>query len=69
MPKLGVRCFSLSIDGFGAGPSQSKDEPIGIGGRTLHEWIFDTRAGRRMIGKDGGETGMDDDFFAKDSAT
>ena len=44
MPKLLVRNFSISLDGFGAGPSQSLDNPLGVGGGLLHEWIFATRA-------------------------
>ena len=38
MGKLGVRCFSVSVDGFGAGPNQDLQNPLGVGGRALHEW-------------------------------
>ncbi|MGE0565090.1 MAG: dihydrofolate reductase family protein [Pseudolabrys sp.] len=63
--KLVVRSFSVSVDGFGAGPEQSIDHPLGIGGMTLHEWAFPTRTlQQRVFGKDGGETGIDDDFVA-----
>lgn len=65
MPKLMVRCFALSLDGYGAGPEQSLSAPLGRGGRALHEWMFATRTGRRMLGQEGGETGIDDDFVAQ----
>lgn len=55
--------FSVSLDGFGAGPDQSEAEPLGVGGRALHEWIFATRTGRAMIGREGGSTGIDDAHF------
>jgi dihydrofolate reductase len=63
MSKLLVRNFSVSLDGFGAGPNQTLDNPLGIGGGALHEWIFATRSGRRMIGEEGGSEGLDDGFF------
>jgi dihydrofolate reductase len=59
---LRVHNFAISLDGYGAGPDQALDEPLGIGGERLHEWIFETRFGREMIGQDGGEEGMDHDF-------
>jgi dihydrofolate reductase len=65
MTKLKVRSFAVSLDGYGAGPDQSLDDPLGVGGTRLHEWVFATRGGRAMIGEEGGETGIDDDFFAK----
>jgi hypothetical protein len=43
MPKLRVHNFSVSIDGYAAGPSQSLDEPLGVGGEQLHNWFFGTR--------------------------
>src|SRR6202171_1277487 len=63
MPKLRVHNFAISIDGYGAGPSQSLDNPIGVGGPRLHEWVFATRYGRRMIGEEGGEEGIDERFL------
>src|SRR6516165_8627209 len=63
MTKVRVHAFALSLDGFGAGPDQGVDDPLGRGGRRLHEWIFATRSGRAMIGQDGGTTGADDDAF------
>ena len=64
MSRLLVRNFSMSIDGFAAGPQQDLDNPIGVGGRQLHEWVFATRSGCRMIGREGGSEGLDDDFFS-----
>jgi dihydrofolate reductase len=64
MSKLTVRSFAVSLDGYGAGPRQSLDAPLGEGGRALHEWLFATRTARRMFGQEGGETGVDDDFAA-----
>jgi len=66
MPKLRVHAFSLSLDGYGAGPNQNIDNPLGEGGLRLHEWIVPTRTFRQMEGfGDEGETGVDDDFAAK----
>jgi Dihydrofolate reductase len=62
MTKLRVNCFSVSIDGYGAGPGQALEHPMGIGGMPLHEWVFPTRFFQAMIGKDGGTTGIDEDF-------
>jgi dihydrofolate reductase len=47
--------ISMSLDGFVAGPSQSVDNPLGVGGERLHEWVFPLRAWRAMHGLDGGE--------------
>lgn len=55
----------MSIDGFGAGPSQSLENPLGLGGLALHEWVFKTRTFQAMTGEGGGETGVDDDFIAR----
>ncbi|HUO91917.1 MAG TPA: dihydrofolate reductase family protein [Rhizomicrobium sp.] len=65
MPKLRVHCFSLSLDGYGAGPAQSIDNPLGAGGPSLHEWIVTTRTFAEMQGLSGGDTGPDDDFVAR----
>src|SRR5450432_1626815 len=64
MPKLRVHGFSISIDGYGAGPDQSLQNPIGVGGMALHEWAFGTRTFRRMHGGEGGSTDVDEDFAA-----
>jgi dihydrofolate reductase len=65
MSKLRVHGFGLSLDGFGAGLAQSFDNPMGVGGMALHEWVFGTRSFQQMIGKEDGETGVDDDFAAR----
>lgn len=65
MPKVRVHAFSVSIDGYAAGPNQSLENPIGVGGLALHEWVFGTRGFQRMLGKERGSTGIDDDFFAR----
>ena len=54
----------MSLDGFVAGPAQSLEHPLGIGGEALHEWAFATRAFRETHGDDGGELGLDDDYAA-----
>lgn len=56
MTRLRVHCFSTSIDGSGAGPHQSLEHPLSVGGLALHEWIFPTRTFHRMQGKEGGTT-------------
>lgn len=48
MSKLVVRCFSISLDGYGAGPNQDLENPMGIGGMVLHKWVFATNAFKRM---------------------
>ena len=64
--KLVVRCFGVSIDGYGAGTNQDTENPMGVGGMALHEWVFPTRTFQKMLfGKDGGTTGPDDDFAAR----
>ena len=65
MPKLRVHAFSISLDGYGAGPKQDRDDPLGVGGEALHEWVVGTRTFRQMSGKEGGATGADDDFAAR----
>ena len=65
MSKLRVHSFSISLDGFGAGPDQSPDNPLGIGADKLHDWVISTRTWRRMHGSKGGRTGIDDKFMAR----
>ncbi len=65
MPKLRVHNLAISLDGYAAGPDQSLDNPLGVGGPALHEWVFKTRSGRRMLGEEGGEDGLDEDFMAQ----
>ena len=63
---LRVNCFSISLDGYGAGPRQSLEQPLGAGGEALHRWIFPTRTFQRNVQKrDGGTTGVDDGFAAR----
>ena len=65
MAKLRVESFSISLDGFGAGPVQSLDEPLGKRGDDLHQWMLPTRTFRRLSGNDEGSTGVDDQFLAR----
>jgi dihydrofolate reductase len=66
MTRLRVASFTLSLDGYSAGPDQSLDNPLGIGGTELHQWLLPTRTFQRsLFGKDGGTTGVDDDFAAR----
>ena len=65
MSKLRVASYSLSLDGYGAGPDQSLANPLGVGGEGLHPWITGTRTFHQMIGKEGGSTGVDDGFTAQ----
>jgi dihydrofolate reductase len=65
MPRLIVNAFSVSIDGFGAGPDQDLDHPLGVGGEGLHDWLLSTRTWQRLHDLDGGETGADDDYAAR----
>lgn len=64
MSKLRVNGFAVSIDGYGAGPDQSLDHPLGMGGMALHEWTLATRTFQRVHGNGGGVAGVDDDFVA-----
>ncbi|WP_333818168.1 dihydrofolate reductase family protein [Tabrizicola sp.] len=64
MSQLVVRCFSLSVDGFGAGPEQSLSDPLGKGGMDLHGWVFRTRTFQAMHGAGGGEADTVDEGFA-----
>jgi dihydrofolate reductase len=65
MSKLRVQSFSISLDGYGAGPQQSLDNPMGIGGMALHSWVLPTQTFQNMHGSGGGTTGVDDDFAAR----
>lgn len=66
MSRLRVASFSLSIDGYAAGPDQSLQHPLGVGGMALHDWAFATRTfQRKVLGQSGGEAGLDDDFAAR----
>jgi len=66
MTRVRVDSFTLSLDGFGAGPDQDLQNPLGIGGPELHQWLFPTRTLQRsLFGKDEGTTGVDDEFAAR----
>ena len=65
MSKLRVHTFSISIDGYGAGPNQDLEHPLGVGGPELFDWFFHTRTWRRMHGNQDGETGADDHVAAQ----
>ena len=65
MAKLRVHGFSVSLDGYAAGPGQDLDNPLGIGGVQLHDWVFPTRTFQTMFGNDGGTTGIDEDFAVR----
>ena len=65
MAMLRVQSFSVSLDGYAAGPAQDIDNPMGVGGMALHKWAFATRTFCRMHGIDGGTEGTDDDFAAR----
>ena len=65
MPKVRVAAFSVSIDGFGAGPEQSLEYPLGVNGPDMFQWFFPTRTFRAMQGKEDGSTGLDEDFAAR----
>ena len=62
MSKLRVQSFAISIDGYGAGPRQDLQNPLGVDGPELMEWFFRTRVWRRMHGQAAGETGIDNDI-------
>jgi dihydrofolate reductase len=64
VPKLRVHNFSVSLDGYAAGPDQSLDDPLGVGGEALHNWMFATRTFHKIFGEEGGDEGADDRFAA-----
>jgi len=66
MTKVRVESFTISLDGYGAGPYQDINNPLGVGGKELHKWLFPTRTFQRsLFGKDDGTTGIDDDYAAR----
>jgi dihydrofolate reductase len=65
MSRLCVRGFSISLDGYGAGPNQDLANPLGHNGKDVHEWLFPTQTFNKMIGQSGGTTGIDDGFAAR----
>ena len=66
MSKLRVESFTISLDGFGAGPDQDVNHPLGVDGTSLHGWLLPTRTiQQKLFGSDGGETGIDDEYAAR----
>jgi dihydrofolate reductase len=65
MSKVVVRSFGVSLDGYGAGPDQSLDDPLGVRGIELMQWRFPTRTWHQYVKKEGGETGHDDAVDAR----
>src|SRR5215207_3820083 len=63
--ELRVHCLSMSLDGYVAGPDQSLEEPLGVGGERLHDWMFETRTWHQMIDEPGGTEGVDERFTAR----
>jgi dihydrofolate reductase len=66
--KVRTAAFSISLDGYGAGPEQSLLDPLGRGGESLHEWLVSTRTFKEVYGQNDGTTGVDDDFAARSFA-
>ena len=65
MSRLLVQSFSISIDGYGAGPNQDLANPLGVGFNDVHKWLLTTRTFKKVHGQEGGATGNDDDFAAR----
>ena len=65
MSRLRVASFTISLDGYGAGPNQSVKEPLGVGGEELHAWLVESRMFKELYGKEGGATGVDNDFAVR----
>ena len=65
MSKIRVAAFSVSLDGFGAGPRQDLDNPLGVRGLELHDWFVQTEAFKRLHGQSGGAGGTDNEFAAR----
>lgn len=65
MTRVRVDSFTISIDGYGAGPNQDIDHPLGVGAEALHQWLIPTRTFQQIHGAEDGTTGVDDDFAAR----
>ncbi len=65
MSKVRVAAFSISFDGYGAGPNQCLEHPLGENGTELHQWFFDTPTWRKMYGAEGGRMGADERLAAR----
>lgn len=68
MSRLIVHSYTISLDGYGAGPNQSLEAPLGEGGERLHEWLVGTRFFMRMIGSEGGTTGFENEVAERGMA-
>lgn len=62
MGKVKVAAFAVSLDGFGAGPNQSLENPLGVRGPELHNWFFKTKVFQKFHGDGGGVEGIDNSF-------
>ena len=63
MTRVRVEGFTISLDGYGAGPNQDLNHPLGVGGTDLHQWLFPTQTFQHaLFGRDSGTTGVDNDF-------
>src|SRR6266699_2506799 len=65
MTRVRVESFTISLDGYGAGPDQDINNGLGVGGEDLHQWFIPTRTFQRIQGKGDGTTGVDDDFATR----
>jgi dihydrofolate reductase len=65
MSKVRILNFTISLDGYGAGPNQAVDSPLGVGGEELHNWMVKTATFRKLYGGEGGVEGIDNDFTAR----
>ena len=65
MTRVRVHNFTVSLDGYGAGPHQTRETPLGVGGEELHDWFVATHAFQSINGKTGGTTGVDSDIAAR----
>ena len=65
MSKVRVSNFSISSDGYAAGPDQSREHPLGVGGQMLHQWFYPTRTFQTLFGKGSGTTGEDEEYAAR----
>ena len=65
MGQVRVESYAISLDGYGAGPDQSLENPLGVGGEDLHKWFIPTRTFQSVHGSGSGTTGIDDEFAAR----
>lgn len=68
MSKVRVSAFSISVDGYGSGPNQSLENPLGVRGMELHTWVFPTDTFQKMHAGKSGTTGVNNDFAEKAAA-